>query len=457
MRNVVKRRSLGLPSSKSERKLVVALCATTFLLWIGGSSILPLLPSYLRQHGSTPGLIGLVMASYFAASVMTQFPAGRVSDRIGRRPVLVAGLVLFALGSIGFALTSGAGFAIVSRALQGVGAGAVTVASAATIGSVVAVSERGGSFGALYGSQMAALAVGPLVGSLIGATSMRLLFVIGAASAFAAVVPVASFIPSRRPQGVTLRVPARDGVRVEELEALSGGAPGGLGLAGAPRGLRLSPAVVGVVFAFVATGGLVGVYEACWTLLLRLRGATTFDVGLSWTLFALPFAVLSLPAGRLADRFDRRVLALGGLIASAAFCSAYPFIHLVPLLVALGVAGGGVFGRRRASRGADPHGGDRGGNAGPSSRRDRDRTHRGDRGIRRRGRHPVRRRPRHPVCAGRVLCRRRLRLRRVAVAGRRGQVGNSDGGGGASRAPIGRHGRRRNAPEPVSNPPVAGW
>jgi len=336
VRNVVKRRSLGLPSSKSERKLVVALCATTFLLWIGGSSILPLLPSYLRQHGSTPGLIGLVMASYFAASVMTQFPAGRVSDRIGRRPVLVAGLVLFALGSIGFALTSGAGFAIVSRALQGAGAGAVTVASAATIGSVVAVSERGGSFGALYGSQMAALAVGPLVGSLIGATSMRLLFVIGAASAFAAVVPVASFIPSRRPQSVTLRIPARAEVRVEELEALSGGAPGGLGLAGAPRGLALSPAVVGVVFAFVATGGLVGVYEACWTLLLRLRGATTFDVGLSWTLFALPFAVLSLPAGCLADRLDRRVLALGGLIASAAFCSVYPFIHLVPLLVALG-------------------------------------------------------------------------------------------------------------------------
>ena len=57
---------------------------------------------------------------------------------------------------------------------------------------------------------------------------------------------------------------------------------------------------------------------------------------MSWTLFALPFAALSLPAGRLADRLDRRVLALGGLIASAAFCAAYPFIHLVPLLVALG-------------------------------------------------------------------------------------------------------------------------
>jgi DHA1 family multidrug resistance protein-like MFS transporter len=331
-----KRRSLGLPSGASERRLVVALCVTTFLLWIGGSAILPLLPSYLRQHGSTPGLIGLVMASYFAASVLTQFPAGKLSDRVGRRPVLVVGLALFAVGSLGFALTAGPGFAIVSRGLQGIGAGAVTVASAATIGSVVEASERGGSFGALYGSQMAALAVGPLVGSLVGAASMRLLFVIGAVAALVAVLPTASFLPSGNPPGPRAPAPERDEVRVEELEALSAGAPGGLGLGGTTGNLVLTPAIVGVVLAFVATGGLVGVYEACWTLLLRLRGATTFDVGLSWTLFALPFAALSLPAGRLADRFDRRILALGGLVSSALFCAVYPFVHLVPLLVALG-------------------------------------------------------------------------------------------------------------------------
>ncbi|MFZ0058586.1 MAG: MFS transporter [Acidimicrobiales bacterium] len=331
-----RRRSLGLPSGASERRLVVALCATTFLLWIGGSAILPLLPSYLRQHGSTPGLIGLVMASYFAASVLTQFPAGKLSDRVGRRPVLIVGLALFAVGSLGFALTAGPGFAIVSRGLQGIGAGAVTVASAATIGSVVEASERGGSFGALYGSQMAALAVGPLVGSLVGAASMRLLFVIGAVAALVAVLPTASFIPSGNPPGPRARASERDEARVEELEALSAGAPGGLGLGGTTGNLVLTPAIVGVVFAFAATGGLVGVYEACWTLLLRLRGATTFDVGLSWTLFALPFAALSLPAGRLADRFDRRILALGGLVSSALFCAVYPFVHLVPLLVALG-------------------------------------------------------------------------------------------------------------------------
>jgi MFS family permease len=87
---------------------MVALCATTFLLWIGGSSILPLLPSYLRQHGSTLGLIGLVMASSFTASVVTQFPAGRLSDRIGRRHCRVVDRVIPLVQAASYALSPAA-------------------------------------------------------------------------------------------------------------------------------------------------------------------------------------------------------------------------------------------------------------------------------------------------------------------------------------------------------------
>jgi DHA1 family multidrug resistance protein-like MFS transporter len=64
-----------------------------------------------------------------------------------------------------------------------------------------------------------------------------------------------------------------------------------------------------------------------------LRHATSTQVGLSWTLFALPFALLSVPAGRLAGRFDRRALTLVALGSSAAFCALYPFLHSVAVLV----------------------------------------------------------------------------------------------------------------------------
>ncbi len=297
---------------------------------------MPLLPSYLRSEGSTPGLVGLVMASYFAASVLTQYPAGRISDRFGRREVIVVGLLLFVAGNVGFALVHGPWFAIAFRSLQGMGAGAVTVASAATIGARVEISDRGGSFGALYGSQMLALAIGPLVGSIIGQSSMRLLFLVGAVAGGVALVPLAAVTGDRRAVSLGTGVAAPDGRLVDEFEYLVGANPAALGATRERSRVQLNATIVGVIVAFFATGLLVGVYESCWTLLLRSRHASTFEIGLSWTLFALPFAALSIPAGRLAGRMDRRRLAIGGLAASAVFCAIYPFLHSVAWLVGLG-------------------------------------------------------------------------------------------------------------------------
>ncbi|MCU1494153.1 MAG: putative e Multidrug resistance protein 2 (Multidrug-efflux transporter 2) [Acidimicrobiaceae bacterium] len=327
----------------------MSLSAATLLLWIGGSAILPLLPTYLRRHGSDPALVGVVMAAYFAASVATQYPVGRLSDRVGRRPVVLAGLVVFAVGSVGFAVATGAGPAIVCRALQGIGAGAVTVAAAATIGTEVAPAERGAAFGALYGSQMLALAIGPLVGSIVGEQSMGLLFVVAAIAAIVAAIPVLAVVPAGRAtlqgpdpacyqqEDAAARGDRRE--RLDELEALAACLPGGVANVAPARErpqrsrLRLSAAFVGVLVVFGATGLVGGVYESCWTLLMVLRHASSFQIGLSWTLFALPFAALSVPAGHLADRYDRRRLVLVALLCSAGFCALYPFLHSVVLLV----------------------------------------------------------------------------------------------------------------------------
>ncbi|MCU1491498.1 MAG: putative e Multidrug resistance protein 2 (Multidrug-efflux transporter 2) [Acidimicrobiaceae bacterium] len=329
---VVSRRSFGLPAGIAERRLVVALSATTLLLWVGASAILPLLPSYLRRHGSGPGLVGVIMAAYFAASVLTQYPVGRLSDRLGRRPVVLGGLLIFALGSVGFALASAPGWAICFRALQGVGAGAVTVASAAAIGTLVPLFERGAAFGALYGSQMLALALGPLVGSVVGATSMRALFLAAAVAAVIAVVPTLRVLPPGRATLVGHYEPAvsnrGDGVDAP-LESPAAGVP-------PPASLPRSGALLGVLVVFATAGLYGGVYETCWTLLLQLRNAHPYEIGLSWTLFALPYALLSVPAGRLANRVDRRLLAVVALVWTGAFCVAYPFIHSVPALVGLG-------------------------------------------------------------------------------------------------------------------------
>ena len=297
---------------RSADRLVRALTIAIFLQWLGASAILPMLPLFLRQRGGSDAAVGAVMAAYFVAALAFQYPAGRLADRVGRRPVLLGGLTLYALGSIGFLLPVGPAADIGLRALQGAGAGAAEVASLAMISGAVALERRGRAFGSVYGGQLAGMAIGPLVGSLIGVGSMSVIFVAAGAMSMAACIPVL------RGSALTRH----------------GAAPG------LPRGQlgrpALNRALLGALLTAAALGLTIGVYESCWTLLLTARGAEQWQIGLSWTLFAVPFVAMSRPAGWLADHMDRRVLVVCALVSSITFCALYPFLHSLVWLLALG-------------------------------------------------------------------------------------------------------------------------
>ena len=299
--------------------------------------MLPLLPGYLRQHGSSPTGVGLVMSAYFAAAVLTQYPLGRLTDRIGCRSVLLASLLLFGLASIGFDFTNGPLAAIAFRGLQGVGAGAVTVASKASVGAALPAGERGRAFGVLYASEMLALAVGPLFGSIAGYSSLHLLFIAAAAASGVAALPIL-FVVAKidRRGGERLDDPDIDNRVPAFLPMNSAATEPFFGPSAASIGAHFPPGVLGAVGFFAAVGFQTGVYTACWSLLLRLRGASPFETGLSFTLFALPFAVMSVPAGRLAERVDPRRLAIAATTISMGFACVYPFIHDVGWLISLG-------------------------------------------------------------------------------------------------------------------------
>jgi DHA1 family multidrug resistance protein-like MFS transporter len=92
--------------------------------------------------------------------------------------------------------------------------------------------------------------------------------------------------------------------------------------------------LAGSVMTAAAFGLTVGVYETCWTLLLTANGAALWQVGVSWTLFALPFVLMARPGGWLADHLDRRRLVVATVAISLACCGSYPFLHHLPLLIA---------------------------------------------------------------------------------------------------------------------------
>ncbi len=305
------------PPSDASVKLIRTLTITVFLQWFGSTSIIPMLPVYVRDMGGTVFMAGLVMAAFFAAGVLSQYPMGRLADRIGRKPVLLIGLGVYALATLTFLLPINPAIAIVLRSFQGLGAGASAVAALAMVSGAVAVERRGRAFAAIFGAEFAGMAVGPLIGAIVGVRNMWLMFLVSGVVVLVACIPAARIVEA----------PAELALRHARTDADGVVAPL------AP--LRWNRSMIGGIVAAGALGMASGVYDICWTLLLLSRGASGWQIGVSWTLFAVPFLLAARPSGWLADHMDRRALVLGGLGVATLFCASYPFIHGVPLLMVL--------------------------------------------------------------------------------------------------------------------------
>jgi DHA1 family multidrug resistance protein-like MFS transporter len=312
-------------------RFIAALTTATFLQWLGASAVLPLLPLYLRRHGTSDAMVGAVMAAFFAAGVVAQYAGGRLGDRIGHKRVLLLGLVGYAVASSGFLLPLGGWGYVVLRAGQGAAAGAAQVAMLALVIRAVPPQRRGRAVSAVYGGELAGVAVGPLVGSLLGVSRMAPLFLVASAAALLAGLPVLASRTHRHPV---------DGAELDGAEPGGGDlhADGGESRARLPWTGPSGRVLVGVMLAAVAGGVLTGIYEACWTLLLDARHAETWQIGASWTLFALPFVLGAPIAGWAADHYDRRVLVLIGMVVSVGFALAYPWVPSVSWLIWLGAA-----------------------------------------------------------------------------------------------------------------------
>ena len=112
----------------SERRAIAGLAGLYATRMLGLFMVLPVLALYADElAGATPLLIGLALGVYGLTQAVLQIPFGLLSDRLGRKPVIAGGLLLFAVGSIVAASADTIGEVIAGRCLQGSGAVAAAI------------------------------------------------------------------------------------------------------------------------------------------------------------------------------------------------------------------------------------------------------------------------------------------------------------------------------------------
>lgn len=107
----------------SELKAVLSLAAVYGIRMLGLFLILPVFALYAKQLPDyTPLMVGLAVGSYGLAQALLQIPLGILSDRIGRKPVIIGGLLVYAIGGVVSALAGNLHSIIIGRTIQGCGA-----------------------------------------------------------------------------------------------------------------------------------------------------------------------------------------------------------------------------------------------------------------------------------------------------------------------------------------------
>ncbi|WP_019587680.1 tetracycline resistance MFS efflux pump [Deinococcus apachensis] len=149
---------------------------------IGLGVIIPVVPELVGQLAGDARSLGLLIALYALAQLLAAPALGALSDRYGRRPVLLGGALLAALSYTLAALAPTLGWLFLARALGGIAGATVGVANA-YIADISTSANRARHFGLAGAAFGLGLIVGPALGGLLGAHGLRLPFIASAALA----------------------------------------------------------------------------------------------------------------------------------------------------------------------------------------------------------------------------------------------------------------------------------
>jgi predicted MFS family arabinose efflux permease len=306
------------------RWMLPIICSTAFLVFVQAFMVAPLIPRLAEVFRADVGWIGLAVPAYLLPYGIATLAWGPLSDRLGRRTVILGSLVLFVVCTAATALAGSITGFIGWRVATGVVASGTVPIGLTLIGDVVPFAKRGRAIGWLFGSIAGGTAVGAAVGAIMEPLLgwQGLFLVVAGVSALIAVVAVAiEAIPV---------LPRRESLPFSVI------ARGYAALVSFPRGRR--------TYAYVLINAVLqsGVYTWLGLYLHQRFGLGEVRIGLALLGYGIPGLLFGPTIGRLADRYGRSWIIPAGvaLTAVCALALAAPltlvFVQVAIILLSLG-------------------------------------------------------------------------------------------------------------------------
>lgn len=183
-----------------KRRNLYILTFTLFVVMLGYGIVIPILPFYIESMQAGGLELGLLTASYALMRLIFGPIWGSLSDRVGRKPVLLIGIFGYVVTMIWFGLATQLWMLFAARILSGVLSSATAPTTMAYIGDSTPEKERGGGMGLLGAAAGIGTIFGPVLGGFLADASLSTPFFVAAGMALLSFTLTAIFLPESLPE-----------------------------------------------------------------------------------------------------------------------------------------------------------------------------------------------------------------------------------------------------------------
>jgi DHA1 family multidrug resistance protein-like MFS transporter len=182
--------------NNQQRRNLIILSIILVVAMLGYGMVIPIFPFYIESMGASGDDLGLLIAVGAFTELVFGPIWGSVSDRKGRKPVLMVGMIGVALSLVLMGLADRFYALLAARAFSGVLSAALSSTALAYISDSSSEKDRGAGIGILGGAAELGIIVGPALGGLLGSASLSMPFMIAAVFSFVTVLLIWLFLPA---------------------------------------------------------------------------------------------------------------------------------------------------------------------------------------------------------------------------------------------------------------------